>query len=116
MAKFLIVIFKKCVNMLLVVRLRLTSYKTLVKYLRLGLKKGSRPQINQYGFFEANTDIYAIHGPIPIFPKIFKSYFLRHYQKRDAFYALPFFQKLKKIRIYELNFSKLQQFQCLAAH
>jgi len=82
--------------MLLVVRLRLTSYKTLVKYLRLRLKKGSRPQINQYGFLEADTDIYAIHGPIPIFPKIFKFYFLHHYQKRDAFYALPFFQKLKK--------------------
>jgi len=44
--------------------------------------------------------------------KIFKSCFLLHYQKYDVFYALPFFQNLK-IRIYKLEFLKLQQFQYL---
>jgi len=26
-------------------------------------------EIDRYGFFEADTNISAIHGPIPIFPK-----------------------------------------------
>jgi len=49
-------------------------------------------------FFEVDTDISTIHGPIPITNifKIFKSCFLLHYQRYDVFYALPFFQKLKK--------------------
>jgi len=53
-------------------------------------------------FFEADTDI----------SKIFKSCFLPHYQKYDVFHALPFFQTLK-IKIYKLEFLKLQQFQYL---
>jgi len=66
--------------------------------------------------FEADTDISAIRGPIyrpiPIFPKFLKSSFLLHYQKYDVFYALPFFKNWK-IRIYKLEFLKLQQFQYL---
>jgi len=55
-------------------------------------------EIDQYGFFEADTDISAIYGPIyrpiPMFPKSFNSCFLFYYQKY-VFYALHFFQKLK---------------------
>jgi len=55
-------------------------------------------EIDQYGFFEAKTNISAIHGPIPTsdISKIFRSCFLLHYQKYDVFYALSFLQKLEK--------------------
>jgi len=58
-------------------------------------------EIDRYGFFEADTDIF----------KFFKSCFLLHYQKYGVFYVLP--TKTSKIRIYELKFLKLQQFQYL---
>jgi len=46
---------------------------------------GLTVEIDRYGFFEADTDIY----------KIFKSCFLLPYQRYDVFYALPFLQNLK---------------------
>jgi len=51
-------------------------------------------KVDQYGFFGADIDILAIHGPIANtdISKIFKSCFLLHYQKYNVFYALPFFQ------------------------
>jgi len=60
-------------------------------------------EVDRYGFLEADTDISAdtnisaIHGLIPItdISKIFKSCFLLRYQKRDVFYAIPFFENLK---------------------
>jgi len=54
-------------------------------------------EIDQCGFLGADTDISAIHGPIPItnISKILKSCFL-HYQKYYVFYALTFFQNLQK--------------------
>ena len=53
-------------------------------------------EIDRYSFFEADTNLSAIHGPILItdISKNFKSYFLLHYQKYDVFYALPFFKNL----------------------
>jgi len=55
-------------------------------------------EIYRYGFFGADTDISAIHGPIADTDtsKIFKSCCLLHYQKYNVFYALLFFQKLQK--------------------
>jgi len=53
-------------------------------------------EIDRYGFFGADTDISAIHGPIADITEIFISCFLLHYQKYYVFYALPFFQKLQK--------------------
>jgi len=50
-----------------------------------GKKLGKNLEIDWYGFFEADTDI----------SKIFKSWFLLHYQKYDVFYALPFLQNWK---------------------
>jgi len=54
-------------------------------------------EINRYGFFGADTNILAIHGPMPItgISKIVKSCFLLHYQKYSVFYALPFFRNFK---------------------
>jgi len=53
-------------------------------------------KIDLYGFFEADTDILAVHGLIADISKILNFGFLLHYQKYDVFCALPFFQKLKK--------------------
>jgi len=53
-------------------------------------------EIDRYGFFRADTDILAIHGPIADISKFFISCFLLHYQKYYVFYALPFLQKLQK--------------------
>jgi len=52
--------------------------------------------IDRNGFFGADTDVSAIHGPITDISKLFKFCFLLHYQKYNVFYALPFFQKLQK--------------------
>jgi len=71
-------------------------------------------EIDRNNFFEADTNITAIHGPIANIFIIFQSCFLLHYQKYDIFYALPFFQKFEKSLIYKLKFLKLQQFQCFA--
>jgi len=43
-------------------------------------------EIERYGFFEAYTDILAIHEPIPI-TNNFQSYFLLHYQ--NMMYSMP---------------------------
>jgi len=59
--------------------------------------------MDRYGFFEANTDI----------SKIFKSCFLLHYQNLVCILCRTIFSKTSKIRIYELKFLKLQQFQYL---
>jgi len=50
-------------------------------------------EINPFGFFGADTDASASHGPITNISKIFKSCFLLHYQKYNVVCALPFFQK-----------------------
>ena len=54
-------------------------------------------EIEQYGFFGADTNISTIHGQIAdtSISKILKSCFLLHYQKY-VFHALPFLQKLQK--------------------
>jgi len=52
-------------------------------------------EIDRYGFFGADTDISAVHGPIADISQFFKSCFLLHYQKYNVFDALPFFQKPK---------------------
>jgi len=36
-------------------------------------------KIDRYGYFEAGTDISAIHGPIADISTIFKPFFLLHY-------------------------------------
>jgi len=48
-------------------------------------------------FFEADTNISAIHGPIADIDvsRIFKSCFLLYYQKCDVFCAISFFKNLK---------------------
>jgi len=57
-------------------------------------------EIDWHGFFGANTDTQAIHGPIAYtdnqYFKFFKSGFLLHYKKYNVFYALTFLQKLQK--------------------
>ena len=73
-------------------------------------------EIDRYGFFEADTDISAIHGPIyrpiPIFPKFLNLVFC--FIIKDMMYFMPYlFFKTLKIRIYKLEFFKLQQFQYL---
>jgi len=55
--------------------------------------------------------LLATHGAIADISKIFKSCFLLHYQKIQYILCLTFFAKTLKIRIYELKFFKLQQFQ-----
>jgi len=45
-------------------------------------------------FFGADTYILAIHGTIADISKFFKPCFLLHYPKCNAYYALPFFQKI----------------------
>jgi len=59
-------------------------------------------EIERYAFFVADTNI----------SKIFKSCFLLHYQKYDVFMPYLVFKTLK-IRIYKLEFLKLQQVQYL---
>jgi len=70
-------------------------------------------EIDRYGFFEADTDISAIHGLIADtnISKILKSCFLLI---KNVMYFMPylFFKNLKK-KIYELKSLNLQQFQCL---
>ena len=73
-------------------------------------------EIDQYGFFEADTDILAIYGPIyrpiPIFQKFFNLVFCSII--KNIMYFMPYlFFKILKIRIYKLEFLKLQQFQYL---
>jgi len=71
--------------------------------LKLVIEEKNILEVDRYGFLEADTDISAdtnisaIHGLIPItdISKIFKSCFLLRYQKRDVFYAIPFFENLK---------------------
>jgi len=63
---------------------------------RQSLLRYSGLEIDQYGFFGADADISAIHGPITDISKIFKFCFVLHYRKYNVFYALPFFQKLQK--------------------
>jgi len=46
-------------------------------------------EIDRYGFFDADTDISAIHGPITDISKIFKSCFWLHYQKYCV-YSMPY--------------------------
>jgi len=70
-------------------------------------------EIDQYGFFGTDADISANYGPITDISKFLKSCFLLHYQKYNVFYALPFLKNLK-IRLYEVKFFKLQQFQYFA--
>jgi len=85
--------------------------------LRLSVIVVSRSEIDRYGFFEADIDISAIHGPITDISKIFKSCFLLliNYHKYSRMYYMPyFFSKTSKIRIYELKFFKLQPFQYFA--
>jgi len=73
-------------------------------------------EIDRYGFFEAGTDISGIHGPIhrliPIFPK-FVSLVFCFIIKNMMFFMPYLFFKTLKIRIYELEFLKLLQFQYL---
>jgi len=70
--------------------------------------------IDQYGFSEADTDISAIHGPIPIFPKFLNLVFC--FIVKNMMYFMPYlFFKTLKIRIYKLEFLKLQQFQYLSS-
>jgi len=65
----------------------------------------SQIEINRYGFFEANTDISAVHGPIPIFPKLLNLVFC--FIIKNVFHALPFFQNLKnqdlQAKIFEIG-------------
>jgi len=69
-------------------------------------------EIDRHGFFEADTDISAIHGPIPIFPKFLNLVFC--FIIKDMMYFMPYlFFKTLKTRIYKLEFLKLQQFQYL---
>jgi len=69
-------------------------------------------EINRYGFFESNTDISAIHRPIPIFPKFLNLVF--YFIIKNMMYFMPYlFFKTLQIRIYELQFLKLQLFQYL---
>jgi len=50
-------------------------------------------------FLGADTDtkLSAIHGPITDISKIFKSYFLLHYQKYNILYTLPVFNNFKNL-------------------
>jgi len=67
-------------------------------------------------FFEADTDISTIHGPIyrpiPIFPKFLNLVFCFIIKNMMCF-VLYLFIKALKIKIYELELLKLQQFQYL---
>jgi len=68
-------------------------------------------EINRYGFFGADTDTSAIHGPIADISKIFKSFFLLHCEKH-VFYALYFFKNFKNQDLWAKIF-KLLRFQYL---
>jgi len=89
------------------------------KYFQIIVAFGHRAfiiEINRYGFFEADTDISAIHGPIyqpiPIFPKFLNLVF--YFIIKSRVYFMPYlFFKTSKIRIYKQKFLKLQQFQYL---
>ena len=87
------------------------AWNILTSYLMINLISRYWPM----WIFGNNTDTPAIHGPIvdTNTSKIFKSCFLLHYQKYDIL-CLVFLVKTSKIRIYELEFFKLQQFQYFA--
>jgi len=52
-------------------------------------------EIGRCGFFEADTDISAIHGPIPIFPKFLNLVFCFIIKNMMYFMPYVFFKYLK---------------------
>jgi len=81
--------------MVLVKQLKTAGYRWISRY-EYVVHLLSRLEIDRYGFFGADADIQAIHELITNVSKIFISCFLVHFLKYNVFYALPFFQKLKK--------------------
>jgi len=69
-------------------------------------------EIDQYGFFVADTDILAIHRPVPIFPKFF-ILISAWLSTILCIVCLTFSSKTSKIRIYELKFSNSSNFNIL---
>jgi len=49
---------------------------------------GLTVEIDRYGFIEADTDISAIHGPIPIFPIFLNLVFC--FIIKDMMYFMPY--------------------------
>jgi len=89
----------------------LTCLENIVMMRKLVFLPGVKKlEIDRYGFFEADTDISAIHGPmhrpIPIFPKFLNLVFC--FIIKNIMYFMPYlFYKNLKIRIYKLEFLKL---------
>jgi len=68
-------------------------------FLSVAIRKAVIHRDRPICFFAADTDVSAIHGPIADICKIFDLIFcLLSKILYNVFYALPFFEKLQKLR------------------